>query len=177
MYLSFNPCLSVSICGPPLFFVTASPTAWVLNPHGRHLVLGDLGDRVEGAVGEQVGRRLHEVEGHEDRAGRGLVAHLCFGHQGAAAEPSTPVSETDLSVGDPRRLVGPPGRADKIQVRVTVIVVVCTFCDKGVAIAPEEIGGIPELVTNTGDMRSLPNHLADAGGLDGFFATRLRRHS
>ncbi len=42
-------------------------------------------------------------------------------------------------------------------------------------IAPEEIGGLAEIVTPEGDLRSLPCHLADLGGLDGFYACRLRR--
>ena len=42
-------------------------------------------------------------------------------------------------------------------------------------IAAEEVGGLPELVTGEGDLRSLPCHLADQGGLDGFYAARLRR--
>ncbi len=42
-------------------------------------------------------------------------------------------------------------------------------------IAAEEVGGLKELVTAEGDLRSLPCHLADQGGLDGFYAARLRR--
>ncbi len=42
-------------------------------------------------------------------------------------------------------------------------------------VAPEEIGGIAEAVTPAGDLQTLPCHLAAAGGLDGFYAARLRR--
>ena len=42
-------------------------------------------------------------------------------------------------------------------------------------ITAAEIGGLKELVTPDGDMRSLPTHLAERGGLDGFFAARLVR--
>jgi 16S rRNA (cytosine967-C5)-methyltransferase len=46
-------------------------------------------------------------------------------------------------------------------------------------IAPEEIGGLAELITPAGELRTLPCHLADPdprmGGLDGFFAARLTR--
>ncbi len=35
--------------------------------------------------------------------------------------------------------------------------------------------GLGELVTGDGELRSLPCHLADLGGLDGFYAARLRR--
>ena len=42
-------------------------------------------------------------------------------------------------------------------------------------IAPAEVGGLADLITAEGDLRSLPFHLAEAGGLDGFFACRLRR--
>jgi 16S rRNA (cytosine967-C5)-methyltransferase len=42
-------------------------------------------------------------------------------------------------------------------------------------IRPEEIGGLPELIIGEGDLRTLPCHLPDQGGLDGFYACRLRR--
>ncbi len=42
-------------------------------------------------------------------------------------------------------------------------------------VKPEEIGGLPELVNTDGCLRTLPCHLADLGGVDGFFAMRLRR--
>ena len=36
--------------------------------------------------------------------------------------------------------------------------------------------GLPEtFVTDDGYLRSLPCHLADVGGVDGFFAARIRR--
>lgn len=37
----------------------------------------------------------------------------------------------------------------------------------------EEVGGLFELISPAGDFRSLPSHLADQGGLDGFFAARI----
>ncbi|MFO1190096.1 MAG: RsmB/NOP family class I SAM-dependent RNA methyltransferase [Alphaproteobacteria bacterium] len=43
-----------------------------------------------------------------------------------------------------------------------------------VPIQPDEIGGLAELVTPDGDLRTLPCHMAEAGGMDGFFAVRLR---
>ena len=39
----------------------------------------------------------------------------------------------------------------------------------------EEIHGLSELVTPDGDLRSLPCHLAEPGGMDGFYACRLQR--
>lgn len=42
-------------------------------------------------------------------------------------------------------------------------------------IAPEEIGGLAEAVTPQGDLRTLPCHLAKQGGMDGFYAARLKR--
>lgn len=42
-------------------------------------------------------------------------------------------------------------------------------------IAAEEMGGLAELVTAAGDLRTLPCHLADKGGMDGFYAARLER--
>lgn len=44
-----------------------------------------------------------------------------------------------------------------------------------VPIAPPEIGGLAEAITPEGDLRTLPCHLAAQGGLDGFYACRLRR--
>lgn len=43
------------------------------------------------------------------------------------------------------------------------------------AIQPEELPGMEALITATGDLQSLPGHLADLGGLDGFYACRLIR--
>lgn len=42
-------------------------------------------------------------------------------------------------------------------------------------IAPMEIGGFDMLIDRNGDLRSLPSHLAERGGMDGFFAARLIR--
>jgi 16S rRNA (cytosine967-C5)-methyltransferase len=42
-------------------------------------------------------------------------------------------------------------------------------------IAATELGGRAEAVTQRGELRTLPCHLAAAGGMDGFFAARLRR--
>jgi 16S rRNA (cytosine967-C5)-methyltransferase len=42
-------------------------------------------------------------------------------------------------------------------------------------IAASEVGGLVELITADGDLRTLPCHLADQGGLDGFYAARLRK--
>ncbi len=38
-----------------------------------------------------------------------------------------------------------------------------------------EIGGWEEVLTSTGELRTLPCHLSDAGGIDGFYAARLQR--
>jgi 16S rRNA (cytosine967-C5)-methyltransferase len=38
-----------------------------------------------------------------------------------------------------------------------------------------ELSGLGALITGDGDLRSLPCHLAEAGGMDGFYACRLRR--
>jgi 16S rRNA (cytosine967-C5)-methyltransferase len=44
-----------------------------------------------------------------------------------------------------------------------------------IPLRPEEIGGLAELITPTGELRTLPCHLPELGGLDGFYAARLRR--
>ena len=43
-----------------------------------------------------------------------------------------------------------------------------------IAVTAAEIGGLDKAVTRDGDMRTLPSMLADKGGMDGFFAARLR---
>ena len=40
----------------------------------------------------------------------------------------------------------------------------------------EEVGGEGAFLTAAGDMRTLPCHWAERGGMDGFFASRLRRN-
>jgi len=42
-------------------------------------------------------------------------------------------------------------------------------------IEPAELGGLTELITPEGDLRTLPCHLAEYDGIDGFFAARLIR--
>lgn len=42
-------------------------------------------------------------------------------------------------------------------------------------IRPEEIGGLAEAITPAGDLRTLPCHMAELGGMDAFFAARLQR--
>lgn len=44
-----------------------------------------------------------------------------------------------------------------------------------VPVEAAEIGGLDDLVTAAGDLRTLPCHLQELGGLDGFYAARLRR--
>lgn len=44
-----------------------------------------------------------------------------------------------------------------------------------VPIRADELGGLAELITPLGDLRTLPCHLADKGGMDAFFAARLER--
>lgn len=43
------------------------------------------------------------------------------------------------------------------------------------AVSAAEIGGLDNAVTADGDLRTLPCQLAEIGGLDGFYAARLRR--
>jgi 16S rRNA (cytosine967-C5)-methyltransferase len=40
-----------------------------------------------------------------------------------------------------------------------------------------ETGGLPVLLTPDGDVRTLPSHLAEQGGMDGFFMARLKRRA
>ena len=42
-------------------------------------------------------------------------------------------------------------------------------------VEPGELEGLNELIGPQGDLRTLPCHLAEAGGLDGFYSARLRR--
>ena len=43
------------------------------------------------------------------------------------------------------------------------------------SVQPEEVGGITEFITAEGDLRTLPSHLREFDGIDGFFAARLVR--
>ena len=42
-------------------------------------------------------------------------------------------------------------------------------------LSPTELPALDEAVTSEGDLRTLPCHWAERGGLDGFYAARLRR--
>ncbi len=42
-------------------------------------------------------------------------------------------------------------------------------------IATEELRGLPVMIDDTGAVRTLPCHLAEKGGMDGFYIARLRR--
>jgi 16S rRNA (cytosine967-C5)-methyltransferase len=44
-----------------------------------------------------------------------------------------------------------------------------------VPVTPSEVGGLAELVTEAGDVRTTPGDFAGQGGMDGFYAARLRR--
>lgn len=42
-------------------------------------------------------------------------------------------------------------------------------------VVPSEVGGLTEIINDNGDLRSLPCHMKDTGGMDGFYACRLIR--
>lgn len=44
-----------------------------------------------------------------------------------------------------------------------------------VAVASDELFGLAQCIDANGDLRTLPSHLAERGGMDGFYAARLRR--
>lgn len=44
-----------------------------------------------------------------------------------------------------------------------------------VPVEPSDVGGDAALVTTSGDLRTLPSHWLEHGGMDGFYAARLRR--
>ncbi len=44
-------------------------------------------------------------------------------------------------------------------------------------ITADELFGDEELISTDGDLRTLPCHLADKGGMDGFYAARFKRVS
>ena len=44
-------------------------------------------------------------------------------------------------------------------------------------IAPKEIDNVSEFITPAGDIRTLPSHWRELGGMDGFFAARIKRSS
>ncbi len=42
-------------------------------------------------------------------------------------------------------------------------------------VTPDEVGGLGMLINEAGDLRVLPHYLAEDGGMDGFFAARMRK--
>jgi 16S rRNA (cytosine967-C5)-methyltransferase len=44
-----------------------------------------------------------------------------------------------------------------------------------IPVSAEDLGGLREVINDGGELQSLPCHLAAEGGLDGFFAARLKR--
>ncbi len=44
-----------------------------------------------------------------------------------------------------------------------------------IPVTPQEIGGCKDLISNEGDLRTLPCHYSEQGGVDGFFASRFKR--
>ncbi|HLY58945.1 MAG TPA: RsmB/NOP family class I SAM-dependent RNA methyltransferase, partial [Stellaceae bacterium] len=42
-------------------------------------------------------------------------------------------------------------------------------------VTPDELGGLSEIISPEGDLRTLPGHLGDMDGIDGFYAARLIR--
>ncbi|MBI3676402.1 MAG: MFS transporter [Proteobacteria bacterium] len=42
-------------------------------------------------------------------------------------------------------------------------------------ISADEVFGLKDLITENGDLRTLPCHLAEQGGMDGFYAARMRK--
>ena len=43
------------------------------------------------------------------------------------------------------------------------------------SLSPGDVYGLAELISVDGDLRTLPSYLSDQGGMDGFYAARLRR--
>jgi 16S rRNA (cytosine967-C5)-methyltransferase len=44
-----------------------------------------------------------------------------------------------------------------------------------IPLEPAEVGGLDSLIDANGDLRTFPCHLSEQGGIDGFYAARLRR--
>lgn len=44
-----------------------------------------------------------------------------------------------------------------------------------VPVTPKDVGGLGDLITQSFELRTLPYHLDDRGGMDGFFAVRFKR--
>ena len=82
--------------------------------------------------------------------------------------------------------------ADMVRPGGTIVYCVCSLQpEEGAAVVDEglaaglplrrrpidaaEVGGLAELISPVGDLRTLPCHLADKGGMDGFYAARLER--
>ncbi len=46
-----------------------------------------------------------------------------------------------------------------------------------IPVSASEVGSVTELINQDGDLRTLPQHLLSEGGMDGFYAARLRRNA
>ncbi len=44
-----------------------------------------------------------------------------------------------------------------------------------VPVTPDDVGGLADVVSADGDLRSLPCHMDAKSGMDGFYAARLKR--
>lgn len=64
--------------------------------------------------------------------------------------------------------------AEEGELQIEKMLAECSDFER-VPVTPEEVGGLPELIGRHGDLRSLPCHMGEQGGMDGFFAARLRR--
>ena len=44
-----------------------------------------------------------------------------------------------------------------------------------IPVTPDDVGGLADVVSADGDLRSLPCHMDGESGMDGFYAARLKR--
>jgi 16S rRNA (cytosine967-C5)-methyltransferase len=123
-----------------------------------------------------------------------LLDAPCTATGTARRHPDVPLSKTQQDLMQLTRLQGQLLDRAAELVRPGGVIVYCTCSlepeegerqiarilaeNKGLMRCPiqaNEIGGLRELITPAGDLRTLPSHLAEQGGMDGFFAARLER--
>ena len=89
-----------------------------------------------------------------------LMIVLCFAPS-RATEPIDPWTQDRLrlrSVAPRRRLFASIGAGAAVTRE---------------PVKPGEVGGMEDLISADGDLRTLPCHLPEQGGMDGFYAARL----
>ncbi len=112
-----------------------------------------------------------------------LRRHPDIAHNKTAADVARSVTLQDRLLGAAMDMVAPGGQLvyavcslEVIECEARIDALLATGAAlKREPIAANEIGVTAEMISAVGDLRTLPCHMASEGGIDGFYACRLRR--